>query len=308
MTGQVRRWSTYQRERFPLLAHAPLIAAFSFSAVSFSAVLRGSMALPGWRPLLVAFVSSLVFFLQLRIADEFKDVEEDTRFRPYRPVPRGLVTLRELGAIAACGGLVQLALALWLAPALCWLLLLTWAYLALMTREFFAREWLKQRPITYMWTHMLIMPLIDLYATACDWRVAGLTHPEPGLIWFLLVSLFNGVAIELGRKIRAPDDEEAGVQTYTALWGAPAATAAWLGVLATTAVLAWRAASLVHAARPVGALLIVLLIAAAWAVWRFRQRATAGGGRAFEAVSAAWTLVMYLGLGAMPLLLGTLQR
>ena len=41
--------------------------------------------------------TSPVFFLQLRIADEFKDFAEDSRFRPYRPVPRGLVTLTELG-------------------------------------------------------------------------------------------------------------------------------------------------------------------------------------------------------------------
>ena len=41
----------------------------------------------------MAVVTSFLSFLQLRIADEFKDFDEDSRYRPYRPVPRGLVTL-----------------------------------------------------------------------------------------------------------------------------------------------------------------------------------------------------------------------
>jgi len=104
------RWWVYQRERFPLVAHGPLILAFSFCAVSFSAHLRQGVW-PRAGAAGVAFVSSLLFFLQLRIADEFKDREEDARFRPYRPVPRGLVRLRELGWLFALGALVQLGLA-----------------------------------------------------------------------------------------------------------------------------------------------------------------------------------------------------
>ena len=37
----MRRWWIYQRERFPVLAHGLLIAAFSSSAVCFSQLLRG---------------------------------------------------------------------------------------------------------------------------------------------------------------------------------------------------------------------------------------------------------------------------
>src|SRR5687767_9838142 len=130
-----RRWIIYQHERFPLLAHTPLIAAFSFSAVSFSSLLRNETTVPASGALFVAFATSLLFFLQLRVADEFKDFEEDSRFRPYRPVPRGLVTLRELAAVFAIGAVIQLLLALRLDASLVVLLLITWVYLALMTRE-----------------------------------------------------------------------------------------------------------------------------------------------------------------------------
>jgi 4-hydroxybenzoate polyprenyltransferase len=83
------RWWIYQRERFPLMAHTPLIAAFSFSAICYSALVRHTHTFPAVRSLVAGFGSSFLFFLQLRIADEFKDFEEDSRYRPYRPVPRG---------------------------------------------------------------------------------------------------------------------------------------------------------------------------------------------------------------------------
>ena len=108
------RWRIYQRERFPLLTQGPVIAAFSFSAVSFSALLRHRAGPPPAGAVMVAFVTSFVFFLQLRIADEFKDADDDARYRPYRPVPRGLVRLPELAAVAIVGTFLQLLLALWL--------------------------------------------------------------------------------------------------------------------------------------------------------------------------------------------------
>jgi 4-hydroxybenzoate polyprenyltransferase len=300
------RWWVYQRERFPLLGHGPLIAAFSFSAVAYSALLRGATGLASATGWVVAFITSLAFFLQLRIADEFKDFEEDSLYRPYRPVPRGLVKLWELGIAGAVLAAIQLALALWFFKPLVWLLLATWIHLAMMSREFFMREWLKRRPITYMWTHMLIMPLIDFYATACDWLVnAGslAVHSVPlGLQWFLVVSFFNGIVIEIGRKIRAPADEEHGVETYSVLWGSGRAVAVWLGALAVTAVGALLAAREIGFVGPVAAVLALFLFSAALAARGFLREPAAGSGKRFEKLAGLWTVGMYLSLGAGPLL------
>jgi hypothetical protein len=46
------RWWIYQVERYPLLAHSPVIAAFSLSAVGYSALVRGTNHLPGGNPTL----------------------------------------------------------------------------------------------------------------------------------------------------------------------------------------------------------------------------------------------------------------
>jgi 4-hydroxybenzoate polyprenyltransferase len=297
------RWVAYQRERFPLAAHAPLIAAFSFSAVSFSSLLRDRSDPPAVSSAVVAFVTSLAFFLQLRIADEFKDAVEDARFRPYRPVPRGLVTLTELRTVGIAAALLQGGLAIWLDPSLLLLLAPTWLYLWLMTREFFVPRWLRARPVAYMATHMLIVPLVDFYATACDWWVAGLSAPPAGLLWFLVVSFCNGVVIELGRKIRAPEDEEVGVETYSALWGTTGAALAWLGTLVAAGVCALVSAAALASAVPLAVALVSLLGACAVTARRFADAPVRADGRKFEALSWVWTVSMYLTLGILPLVL-----
>jgi 4-hydroxybenzoate polyprenyltransferase len=296
-----RRWLVYQRERFPLAAHAPLVAAFSASAVCFSALVRGAVNWPRADAMGVAFVTALLFFLQLRIADEFKDFEEDSRFRPYRPVPRGLVTLRELAVVGIAAGAVQLGLALWLEPSIAVLLVLAWVYLTLMTREFFAARWLKAHPVVYMASHMLILPLVDLYATACDWWLAGLRLPPDGLYWFLVVSYLNGIVIEVGRKTRAPADEETGVETYSALWGLRGAVRVWLAAVGATALAAWQAASRIGFEVPMLALLGILVSCCGIAAVGLLRRPVPGRGRTLEMASGIWTVMMYMGLGILPL-------
>lgn len=281
--------------------HGPLVFAFSFSALIFSRLLRGEPSLPDAGQTLTAFLTALLFFLQLRIADEFKDFEEDARYRPYRPVPRGLVRLSELALVFVFCGIIQFALAIWLYPPLLGLLAVTWLYLAAMSKEFFIRDWLSARPITYLWSHLLIMPLIDLYATSCDWLVHGLARPPSGIIWFLIVSFFNGVLIEFGRKIRAPLDEETGVNTYSALWGATTATRAWLAALSLNLIAALFAASQTDTLLPTLCLLTPCYLAAGLIAARFLQLRATKAAKRIELVSGLWTLAMYLTLGPVAL-------
>jgi 4-hydroxybenzoate polyprenyltransferase len=297
------RWWTYQKERFPLAALTPALAAFSFAAVGYSMLARGSAGWPGWRQTAVAFVSSLLFLLQLRLADEFKDFEDDSRYRSYRPVPRGLIKLRELAFVwAGCVGL-QLLLALWLSWRLLPLLGITWAYLLLMSKEFFVPNWLKRRALVYMLTHMVIMPFIFLYASACDWIPAGKARPSQGLIWMLVVNYFNGMVLEIGRKIRAPRDEERGVETYSSLWGRRNAVLAWLAAMTITAVVAYVAGRDIHFGRGTASLLLPALLTSTVVGVVFLARGKVCPGKWIDTVSGLWTLATYLSLGAVPVLL-----
>lgn len=298
----MNKWLIYQKERFPVLAHGVLILAFSASAVGYSHVLRAAEGLPVWPAYLAAFVNSFLSFLQLRIADEFKDFEEDSKYRPYRAVPRGLVSLRELGILGLVTGVIQLAVALWYEPRLIVLLVINWLYFAGMSKEFFAREWLKARPVVYLVSHMLMMPLIDFYATAADWLPATGRAPH-GLEWFVAMSFTNGVLIELARKIRAKPDEETGVETYTALWGIRGATRAWFGVFAATWILSMKALQPIGgAAATIWMVLGALLALAACGVaLRFVKQPITKHAKAFELLTALWTLCLYFSLGVIPL-------
>jgi 4-hydroxybenzoate polyprenyltransferase len=296
------RWWIYQKERFPLAAYAPLIAAFSYTAVGYSAFERSSPA-PGWRQTLVAFVTSLLFFLQLRLADEFKDFEDDLHYRSYRPVQRGLVTLRELAFIAAGCAALQFLLAKWLSVRLLPILGITWAYMLLMSKEFFVPSWLKRHALLYMLSHMVITPLIFLYASACDWITAGYTRPAIGLLWMLAVGYFNGMVVEIGRKVRAPEDEETGVETYSFLWGRRSAVLAWLGVTAVTAAFAYFAAREIHISRTTLSFLLPAFLVSAIAAAVFVANSKKGRGKWIEVISGLWALLTYLSLGAIPVLM-----
>jgi 4-hydroxybenzoate polyprenyltransferase len=180
------------------------------------------------------------------------------------------------------------------------LLLLVWAYFGLMTREFFVPSWLKAHPVLYMSSHMVILPLIDLYSTGCDWRVAGVSAPH-ALIYLLAASFGNGFVVEIGRKIRAPEDEEYGVSTYSSLWGRRRAVLAWLACLAGTCLAADLAALQIGFGQPVAVVLALWLLLCCLVAWRFLSTASSRAAGAIEAMSGIWTLLLYLALGALPL-------
>jgi 4-hydroxybenzoate polyprenyltransferase len=290
------RWWVYQRERFPVFKHGLLIAAVCFGALVFS---LPSGEIPGPSVLArfaVAFATVFLFFLQLRIADEFKDFEEDRRCRPHRPVPRGLVSLGELRAVAVAGAAVQLGLALWVSPRLVLPLAAVWAYMLLMTKEFFASVWLKRHAVIYLFSHTLILPLIYLYVSACGWL--GPSLPPPGGLGFLLAFGFcSGLVVEIGRKVWAPADEIPGVQSYSRLWGYKTATLAWLGVVLTAAVFGLLAGGRGGSAVPLLGLLIVLGAAGIPGVRRFLALAQHRDAERIERMSGIFTLMTHVGLG-----------
>jgi 4-hydroxybenzoate polyprenyltransferase len=293
----MNRWWIYQKERFPLHAHGPLIAAFSACAVAFSSMLRGAPP-PGWQSYLTAFGVCLLMFFQLRIADEFKDRDEDARWRPYRPVPRGLVKLTELRVVFIIAALLQIALVLAHDIRLLLVLAVAWTYFTLMSVEFFCRDWLKARPVVYLLTHMGIMPLVDFFGTACEWLPRGASAPS-SLGWFLTASFFNGIVIEIGRKLRQPADEEEGVETYSALWGKPGGAAVWLAAMAATVGCAGMAASRIGFALPVIAALGIVLATALIILPRYLKGQLPG--KRIESLTGLWTLTLYLMLGIVPL-------
>jgi 4-hydroxybenzoate polyprenyltransferase len=295
------RFALYLSERFPLPAFVPLITMFTFSSAAFSRLARGERGFIAWPLFAVGALTSLVFFFTLRVLDEHKDADTDRRFRPELPVPRGLVTLGELRWVNGALLAVSLALNAALAPVLLWAWLAVAAWAALMTREFFVRAWLRAHVGWYLVTHMMIMPMIDAYTTGLDWLRAG-THPPAGLLWFLAVTFLNGVVIEIGRKIRSPEAERIGVDTYTAAWGPRVAPAVWLLALAGSLACAVLAGGATGHARLTVLALVPAAALAALPAFAFLGAPRARRAPAIDVASGLWPLATYVVLGAAPFL------
>jgi hypothetical protein len=294
----LERWWIYQRERFPLVVHGPVIAAFALSATTFALLARQKLGLPGLKPFLMAFVSSLAFFFQLRIADEWKDSAEDARFRAYRPVPRGLISLRELAAAGLVAGALQLALALWLGPGMVSRLLIVWAFIALMSKEFFLHDWLRLRPLLYMLSHMLVVPLIYWYDAACV-SPSSRRYGQASVALLLAAGFFSGILVEIGRKLRAPEEEETGVATYSVTWGIRKSVLAWNSALLLAFVFAGAAAASVGAGALTAAILFPAFAFALACSLLYERRPTPRHAKLMELTSGAWTLVLYMALGPL---------
>ena len=299
-----RLW-TYQAERFPLFKHGLLILVFSGGEVLYGSQLRRDGL--DWRAVAVAALVCFGLFLQLRIADEHKDFEDDSRFRPERPVQRGLVRLTELRVLATVTAVVQVAATALFHPPLLLLLLAVWGWMALMTAEFFAPAWLKGRPVLYLVSHMLAMPLIALFAVACGARGLSVSIGW-GLLAFLALAFLNGVVLEVARKAWAPADERPGVETYSSLWGPARAVAVVGGSATASALIAVLALDQVDG--PTWALLPVGL---GWAALVFaalayaRAPVTRAAGR-LETAAGVFALSIYLGVAWLPILVAPWTR
>ena len=296
-----KRLLTYQKERFPLILNGIVIAVFTFSAISYSRICSGKTGFVDYKDYLFGFLVTLSLFLMVRIFDEFKDKEDDAKYRKYLPVPRGLIKLKTLKTIGIIVIAFQLAIVLIFQLDMLYLYLIAMGYLGLMTVEFFVSDWLKKNQMIYILSHMFIMPLVDVYASGIDWLLEG-TTPSFGLVWFFLVSYFNGVVLEFGRKMKTVDMEEEGVVSYTKLYGTTKAPIYWMLFLAITygfTLIASYYANFDYKAYII--FTIVFLISIIPAIL-FINKPTKKKAKMIEIASAFWTFLMYLLLGAIPMI------
>lgn len=297
----LHRLFIYQKERFPVLVHGLLIAAFSFSAIAYSRLCRSEYTfIPGLHYLACAFTNFTLFFL-LRVSDEYKDHQDDLRYRTYLPVIRGVISLKELSATAAVLFVIATAINLIFFPNLLGLYALMMVYLLLMRVEFFVPKWLRKKQVLYNLSHMLIIPLADMYASGYDWQLQNVSPPK-GLLFFFGVSYCNGMVLEIGRKIRTPNKEEAGVTSYTGLWGLKKAPFIWLIILSINFLLSVAAAKYAGAGALIMLVLGSLFTLVALPAIIFLQKPRYSAAKGIEIASLVWALGMYLTLGAIPFL------
>lgn len=214
----LKRLAIYSREMYPivprllvafLLVSSQLLGVLAFSPMD----VRYRFA---WADVGVWY-TIFAFLFCLRIADEFKDYENDLVNYPKRPLPSGRVYQKDLLALAAVLLIGMLIVNVLLPHSLLPFAVMLF-YGFLMTVWFFQREKIEPSLVWALVTHNPVQLLISLYIIhyAADrfdlplwtWQNVCLAFAIyiPALLW------------EVSRKIKAPEDENQYV-TYSQVWG-----------------------------------------------------------------------------------------
>ena len=178
------------------------------------------------------FIVTFLQFLMVRIVDEFKDYEEDCKYRPYRPVPRGLIKLKELKILFIICIIFQLILTITCSQNGILYLIILWVFFALMSKGFFIKKILDKYLLLEVTLDELILPIMVLYLanfipqiylnynSSADFAITNsIIFVDPNVWKILVMAYIISWIVEVARKIRCKEDEEEGVKTYTAILG-----------------------------------------------------------------------------------------
>ena len=326
MIQNIKNFKIYLNERFPLGKNSIFVLIFTLSGYIYTGLLYNSkiinqifskeikVPMP-WHKIVALFIIIFMFFLQLRITDEFKDYEEDLKYRAYRPVQRGVITLKALGKIGIATVIIQIILAYIIDFKIIYFMIIVWFYMFLMAKEFFIKEWLTKRILIYALSHVVIMIFITLViVNATQYIVLGEAEnifKFVALQWYrhnidiALIPLFtlnylNGIILEIGRKTRRADEEEYGVQTYSKLWGKKKAAVILSLLFAVEYFLVILGLSDTYEKYFLfsGLVLLIILIISIYFMIKFLKKDLSG--KIVESVSGLWIVFSSMGLGLLP--------
>lgn len=221
-----KKWYIYQKERFPILIYGLYIFSIVFAVFCFSNYVtqtNNSECKVYYIKLMPMFIVAFLQFLMIRIIDEFKDYKEDCKYRAYRPVPRGVITLKELGILFVICAILQVIITFIFNRKGLILLVLVWLFSALLSKDFFIKKFIDKHILFGVLLDEILMPILVLYLAS--YVYVGID------IWpIILISYFVSWTVEIARKVRCKEDEEKGVKTYTAVFGIKKATIILIGL------------------------------------------------------------------------------
>ena len=161
-----RRFFVFQYERVPLLILAIMGVSLTYAITKLSDAVD-------WNSVVIASSMIVLYFLQIRLADEPKDFEHDNKHYPQRPVQRGLITLRELAYLKNIVIVAFLILAVAVGSwAVLILAIIQQGYSFLTRKEFFLREWLRKHFLTYQFSHYVQLLILG-------WLVLSVLSIQP---------------------------------------------------------------------------------------------------------------------------------
>ena len=318
----IKNFKIYLNERFPLGKNSFFVLIFTLSGYIYTSLLYNSKIMYLFTngvkigifqyKIIALFIIIFMFFFQLRITDEFKDYEEDLKYRAYRPVQRGIISLKTLGKTGIVTVIIQIMLAHVIDPEIIYFMIFVWIYMFLMAKEFFIKKWLTKRILIYALSHVVIMVFITLVIVEATQYIVPKNIFDVFILQryrhnidFALIPLFalnylNGIVLEIGRKTRRADEEEHGVQTYSKLWGRKKAVVvlSLLFVIEYFLVILGLAYTYKEYFFFGGLTLLVILVVSIYFMVKFLKKDLSG--KIVETVSGLWIIFSSVSLGLLP--------
>jgi hypothetical protein len=279
----MRGWQ-FLKERFDPASHALMIGAFSFAQARFLQWSQRpfSNIENFWFQFLFLFVFYVFFFLLLRCYDEIKDAAHDAVHNQSRPIPRGLVSIRELkNAITFL--LVALVGLFGIAEAAPWSLVVL-GYSLLMFREFFIGKWLRPHLTTYAMSHTFVIGLCTYALMQRDFSWGA---DAKATLCFALANWFVFNVFEFARKTFAPSEEKPEVDSYSKIFRPAGAGLLTLSQWIAACFCLWRMQISVAGPVLISALSLIFTMLIA-------LRPTAQSGRWFRQSHGIFLVLFYL--------------
>ena len=203
----------YIQERFPVIP--VLLFAFGYAALATGISETQPTKL---LQIIVAFAGIFFFFLlRQRVVDEFKDSSHDLKNFPDRPVPRGLISKRQLVSLGAVALLLEWSFVYLLGNNSLLAYLPVFLYSLFMAKEFFVPDWLNQHFNLYLLSHEVIFILFGLF-----FMLVTNENLKTNSLFLALGALTAAPAsVEIIRKFSPRFDKKgkAVQDTYSTVWG-----------------------------------------------------------------------------------------
>jgi 4-hydroxybenzoate polyprenyltransferase len=208
-----KNWIQFIHERFPLFSHGPMIALFLGG--HFALVYSQTKLWPSLSISLFVSMFITIFFLKMRLFDEIKDFEHDKIHNPTRPLPRGLLTVKNVqNAILICLAM-EIILAAMINPYSLKYALLAIGYSFLMFKEFFIGPYLRPHLTTYAVVHTIVTIPMAFFIFSALTNSYGFSNL---FFYFALINwcVFN--IFEFGRKTFVAIEERELIESYSKIF------------------------------------------------------------------------------------------
>lgn len=237
----VSRLLAFTKERFPLVPILLFVFLLTSGHAHFFANWFGYQFRWNETNLWLTIVGVFLFMLQLRMADEIKDFDKDSKAFPDRILSRGIIKLSTIRVILYSTIAIELLLSYSMGmTSLLWMIgLQVWANL--MAQEFFCKKFLDEQVALNLALHQLVLIPLAIYSALpfiADENVFAKITIYPALIFATLLY----TVYELARKTWSADRENENADSYTRFWGIRGAVITQMVVIAAILALMERLA------------------------------------------------------------------